>query len=173
MQIVPLYSINWWEGIATVFEWAFAFGWFLLKMLLIAWPLWLLLGLIFLVKLLFIRFLPQEKPSKAFANRNDGHQSTYYARLLHDELKRRGVESILEYNDGHKNVDLAILPAKLYIEVDGIQHLTNPDQIKTDFIRDYYSQREGFFTLRLPNEILQNHLGGITDAIVEIASNKK
>jgi very-short-patch-repair endonuclease len=93
---------------------------------------------------------------------------TKYARLLYGALAKRGVESITEYYDGHKSVDLAILPAQLFIEVDGVHHLNDPNQIITDFKRDYYSERDGFFTLHIHNEDLKNHLNSIADAIVDV-----
>jgi D-alanyl-D-alanine dipeptidase len=96
-----------------------------------------------------------------------------YARLLYAALARRGIESITEYPDGHKTIDIAILPARIYIEVDGVQHLNNPDQIITDFKRDYYSEREGFYTLHIHNDDIKNHLNSIADAIAEVVKAKK
>ncbi len=94
---------------------------------------------------------------------------TKFARILWAALKKRGIESITEYPDGHKTIDIAVLPARLYIEVDGVQHLNNPDQIITDFKRDYYSDREGFYTLHIHNDDIKNHLNSIADAIAEVA----
>lgn len=93
---------------------------------------------------------------------------TKYARLLYSALAKRGIESVTEYRDGHKTIDIAILPARLYIEVDGVQHLNNPEQIITDFKRDYYSEKEGFFTLHIHNDDIKNHLNSIADAIAEV-----
>ena len=64
---------------------------------------------------------------------------TKYARLLYGALKQRGINSETEYFDGYKRIDIAIRPARLYIEVDGVQHLNDPDQIIRDLKRDYYS----------------------------------
>jgi very-short-patch-repair endonuclease len=93
---------------------------------------------------------------------------TRFARLLYGALKQRGVDSITEYFDGHKTVDLAILSAGLYVEVDGVHHLNNPEQIITDFKRDYYSERDGIFTLHVHNEDLKKHLNDIADAIADV-----
>jgi len=35
--------------------------------------------------------------------------------MLHDALISRGINAILEYNDVHKTVDVAVLEAKLFI----------------------------------------------------------
>ena len=97
---------------------------------------------------------------------------TKYSRLLYGALAQRGIKSITEYTDGLKTIDIAILPARLYIEVDGVQHLNNPEQIITDFKRDYYSESEGFYTLHIHNDDIKNHLNSIADAIAEIVREK-
>lgn len=93
---------------------------------------------------------------------------TKFSRLLYTALKQRGVEPITEYPDGHKTIDIAIPEARLYIEVDGVQRLNNPEQIITDFKRDYYSKKEGFYTLHIHNDDIKNHLNSIADAIAEV-----
>jgi very-short-patch-repair endonuclease len=85
-------------------------------------------------------------------------------------LRDRGVVVELEHWDGHKHVDIFIPAAKLYIEIDGIQHFTNPKQILTDFKRDHYSDDGSFFTKRFSNEMITHHLDEIADAVTEIAS---
>jgi very-short-patch-repair endonuclease len=98
---------------------------------------------------------------------------TKYSRVLWAALDKRGVRSITEYPDGHKTIDIAIPEARLYIEVDGIQHLNNPEQIIKDFKRDYYSQREGFYTLHIHNDDIKNHLNSIADAIVDVVRGRQ
>lgn len=179
--MIPFESINWWEMITQTVEIAFGFMGFILSMLLIVWPAWLLLGVLFGVKLYFthlnrepVKFSVDNLLFKASAApaADKIRCATKYSRLLCDELRRRGIEPIMEYNDGHKTVDLAILPARIYIEVDGIQHLSNPEQIIRDFKRDYYSSRDGFYTIRIPNEVLKKHQGSIADALAEVIKEK-
>jgi very-short-patch-repair endonuclease/8-oxo-dGTP pyrophosphatase MutT (NUDIX family) len=98
---------------------------------------------------------------------------TKFSRLLWAALAKRGIDSITEYPDGHKTIDIAILPAHLYIEVDGVQHLNNPEQIITDFKRDYYSSEGGFYTLHIHNDDIKNHLNSIADAIEDVVKNKQ
>lgn len=97
---------------------------------------------------------------------------TKYSRLLWGALQKRKIDSQTEYHDGHKTVDLAIPEVGLYIEVDGIQHLNNAEQIITDFMRDYYSAKEGKFTLHIHNQDLKTHLNDIADAIAEVVEAK-
>jgi hypothetical protein len=48
---------------------------------------------------------------------NNAVSASASARLLYDALKARNIDAILEYNDGHKTVDIAVLDAKLFIEI--------------------------------------------------------
>jgi very-short-patch-repair endonuclease len=91
---------------------------------------------------------------------------------LYNALKKRGIISILEYWDGAKHVDICIKKARLFIEVDGLQHAINPKQIITDLKRDHYSCEDGFSTMRIPNEIIKKHLDSLADAIAEVAKKR-
>ena len=84
-----------------------------------------------------------------------------------DPLMKRGVKVYVELNDGYKHVDLALPKAKLNIEVDGAQHLTNPNQIMADLNRGYYSNKLGYSTMHIPNEMIRLHLNQIADALAE------
>ena len=77
----------------------------------------------------------------------------------------------VEHWDGYKHVDIYIPADNLYIEVDGVPHSTDPKKIIADFNRDYFSFRDGFFTKRIANELIENHLQEIADAIAIVARN--
>jgi very-short-patch-repair endonuclease len=98
---------------------------------------------------------------------------TQYARNLWAALKERGVDSITEYSDGHKKIDIAILPAKLYIEVDGIQHFKKFDQVVTDLMRDNYSDQDGFRTIRIPNDAIRENINVIADEVARQARERQ
>jgi very-short-patch-repair endonuclease len=98
---------------------------------------------------------------------NGFKEPTKEAADLKDELQKRGVKVYVELNDGYKHIDLALPDAKLNVEVDGIQHLTNPHQIVTDLSRGYYSNKLGYNTLHIPNEMIHLHLNEIADALAE------
>lgn len=91
---------------------------------------------------------------------------------LFDRLTGEGIFAELEYWDGHKHVDIYIPYAKLYIEVDGVQHFTNPDQIARDFLRDHYSDDNGFDTFRIPNQIVRDKMDIVVKAILKIVSER-
>jgi DNA-directed RNA polymerase subunit RPC12/RpoP len=94
------------------------------------------------------------------------------AKNLFDRLIDNGLFAELEYWDGHKHVDIHIPSAKLYIEVDGAQHFTNPDQIASDFLRDHYSDDAGYSTFRIPNAIIKEKIDTIVKAILKIITER-
>ena len=95
------------------------------------------------------------------------------ARKLYEVLCSKGVNAELEYSDGHKTVDIAILNAHLYIEVDGLQHFTNPEQIMRDFKRNHYSDGDDFSTFYVTNQIIDSYLDEVANAIVEVIRQRQ
>lgn len=86
---------------------------------------------------------------------------------LKKAIEKHGVRVLVELHDGHKHIDLTIPRAKLNVEVDGIQHLTNSEQIVADLSRGYYSHKNGFDTMHIPNEMIRLHLEEISGALAE------
>lgn len=97
---------------------------------------------------------------------------TQQAKDLHQALVNKGIAADLEFWDGHKHLDICIPAAKLYIEVDGMHHFTNPDQMARDFIRDHYSDDEGFSTLRIPNQVVVDQLEEVVAAIENVVTER-
>jgi hypothetical protein len=91
---------------------------------------------------------------------------------LADALQRRGVPAHTECSDGRKHVDVCIPGARLYIELEGSQHYLDPDQIARDFRRDHYSDDDGFATLRIPNQVIKDHLEKTASAIHEVVKKR-
>jgi very-short-patch-repair endonuclease len=100
------------------------------------------------------------------------HQKTVTAQALQlsEALKDKGVNHTLEYDDGFKHVDIAIEWAKLYLEIEGAQHLYTPKQMLTDYKRDRYSLKDGFYTIRIPNTIIQKDVRSVAECISDLAS---
>ncbi|KKS98680.1 MAG: hypothetical protein UV73_C0001G0201 [Candidatus Gottesmanbacteria bacterium GW2011_GWA2_43_14] len=98
--------------------------------------------------------------------------STPQAEKLFNELKRLGVNAEYEYSDGHKHVDIAILDAQIYIEVDGMHHFLDPDQIARDFGRSHYSEIDNFHTIHIPNLIIEKYCFGVAKAISELVRKR-
>lgn len=93
---------------------------------------------------------------------------TKQALALAQALEKRGVKVETEHFDGHKHVDIFIPEAKLYIEIDGLQHYTDPKQIIADLMHDHYSDDGAFSTKRFSNQLIDNYLDPIADAIALI-----
>lgn len=98
--------------------------------------------------------------------------ATPQAKALYDELMRLGVNAELEHYDGHKTVDIAVLSAKLYIEVDGLHHFTDPDQIERDFKRFHFSDGDDFSTFYVTNKIIEQHVAEVAQALVEVVKRR-
>jgi very-short-patch-repair endonuclease len=98
------------------------------------------------------------------------HKPTYYAYLLKKYLKKLGVRVKEEVSDGYKHIDLSVESARLDIEVDGVQHLTDSQQMITDFKRTDYSKMDGYETIHVHNADLRRDAGGIASAIAEVSA---
>jgi very-short-patch-repair endonuclease len=83
-------------------------------------------------------------------------KTTDQAILLYFLLKQDGVPAELEKSDGHKKIDIVIEDAKVHIEVDGGHHNYDSKQALADLKRTYYSFKDGYFTLRIPNSLMCN-----------------
>ena len=99
-------------------------------------------------------------------------KSTPQAIKLSNALKSRGVGNELEYFDGFKHVDIAIPKAKLFLELDGSQHILSSKQLRSDIARDSYSHRAGFSTVRIRNDYIDRSLNKVTDNLVEICATQ-
>jgi very-short-patch-repair endonuclease len=98
---------------------------------------------------------------------------TPHEKKLFDALNERGIFSELSYCDDDKCVDLHIPEINLNIEVDGVNHYTDSEQILADILRDNYSERDGIHTFRVPNDAIDKHLDGVVKAISEIISRAR
>jgi very-short-patch-repair endonuclease len=87
-------------------------------------------------------------------------------------LKRRGIKHKLEGYDGYKHVDISIEWANLNIEIDGKQHSLSAKQLYADLERDSYSNDDGIVTKRYTNEMIDNYVEIIADAIAKVARRR-
>lgn len=98
---------------------------------------------------------------------------TEEAICLRNALVKRGVKVYKELHDGFKTIDLTLPRAKINIEVDGIQHLTDPKQILADLGRGYYSHKSGYDTMHIQNDMIRNHLDEIADALADASKTRE
>lgn len=101
------------------------------------------------------------------------NNSTAEARELYLSLKRRGVPAELEKFDGHKTIDIAVVDARVNIEVDGHQHISNTKQALSDLKRTYHSFQQGYLTLRIPNALIREKLEETADYITTFLLENK
>jgi very-short-patch-repair endonuclease len=99
---------------------------------------------------------------------------------LAEALARHGVVFERHYKDyfiakdgsrRHKTVDFFIPKDNIFIEVDGMHHITRPETIISDFNRDYFSHKKNFFTKHITNEAIDMNVDQIAAAIATVAEN--
>ena len=83
-------------------------------------------------------------------------QPTKEAKELGHLLKNMGWFVEFEKDDGYKRINIAIVEAKVNIEVDGSHHNLKPKQALADLKRAFYSFKKGFLTLRIPNSLVRD-----------------
>ncbi len=98
---------------------------------------------------------------------------TPQATKLSEALRQRGINNQLEYDDGHKHVDIHIPWARLNLEIDGKYHLTNPEHLYRDLMRDSFSHSDGIDTIRIPNSVVDYDLDALANSIAEVARRRK
>ena len=98
--------------------------------------------------------------------------STKQTIALAESLQKMGIKVEMEHWDGHKHIDIFIPEDGMYIEIEGLQHFTDPHQIVSDLYRDYYSDKEKHFTFRVTNQLIDTYLEEITDAIYRVVKKE-
>jgi very-short-patch-repair endonuclease len=84
-------------------------------------------------------------------------QTTAHTLALYFLLRKKKIDAQLEKFDGFKTIDIAVVKAKINIEVDGSHHNTKHEQALTDLKRTYYAFEKGYYTLRIPNSLVKSH----------------
>jgi very-short-patch-repair endonuclease len=92
---------------------------------------------------------------------------------LYLSLKLRGVPAELEKFDGYKTIDIAVVDAKVNIEVDGPHHHHKYEQALSDLKRTLYSFQKGYLTLRIPNTLINKNLEETADSITHFLQLSK
>ena len=98
---------------------------------------------------------------------NKFNYSTKETINLYFSLRERGVPAELEKFDGYKTTDIAVVEARVNIEVDGPQHVNNADQAFADLQRTFYSFKKGFLTLHIPDVLVKQNLNQTADYVTE------
>jgi very-short-patch-repair endonuclease len=70
-------------------------------------------------------------------------------------------------------VDLLDAEARLAIELDGPQHLSDPDAYRRDRRKDALLQENGYFVLRFLAEDVGKRLDHVLDDLIRILTHRK
>jgi very-short-patch-repair endonuclease len=74
---------------------------------------------------------------------------------------------------GQMEVDLLCESRRIAIELDGAQHLSDPDAYRRDRRKDVLLQENGFFVLRFLCEDIGKHLDEVLDAILRVIAHRQ
>lgn len=97
------------------------------------------------------------------------HIPTPEENKLAQALVGAGITLQQQYEYDGKTVDIFIPDVRLTIEIDGGHHLTTPQQILSDFHREYYDDLKGIHTLHIPNGFIRNYrFAEVVKAIVGV-----
>lgn len=75
-------------------------------------------------------------------------------------------------NLGRMEVDFLCVDAGLVVELDGAQHLSDPEAYRRDRQKDALLQERGFFVLRFLAEDLAKQLDAVLDAILRVLAHR-
>lgn len=84
-------------------------------------------------------------------------------------LSDRGVEYATEYRIGQYAIDVAIIPARIAIEVDGKYWHSRPTQIVKDRRKDTYLINHGWRIVRLAEDDIRADLSACIDRVMALA----
>jgi superfamily II DNA or RNA helicase/very-short-patch-repair endonuclease len=74
---------------------------------------------------------------------------------------------------GRMEVDLLCAEARVAVELDGAQHLADPDAYRRDRRKDLLLQENGYFVLRFLAEDVGTHLDDVLDAILRTLAHRQ
>lgn len=122
-----------------------------------------------IIEAIYYRYFYEED-----TNENSSHQPTPEAKKLSNELVKLGYKAELEKWDGYKHIDIAIVPAKTNIEIDGSYHNYRANTALRDLERTFYSLEKGYITIRIPNSLVRYKLSetvNYIDKILKVRNN--
>ncbi len=99
-------------------------------------------------------------------------QATKETKELYKNLKQKNINCILGYNKKDKYIDIYLPDSKIYIEIDDLLHCISPKQIIIDF-KMLSPSKNNFYTVSIPNLVLEEHVDEISDAIVEVVKMRE
>jgi len=101
------------------------------------------------------------------------NKSTIEATKLYLSLKKRDVPAELEKFNGYKTIDIAIVDAKVNIEVLGPHDHSKYKRALSDLKQTLYSFQDGYLTLRIPNVLIKKNLEKTAKCVTELIMHNK
>ena len=95
------------------------------------------------------------------------------AARLYLSLRKRSVPAELEKFNGYKTIDIAIVDAKVNIEVEGPRQQYKYKQALSDLKQTMYSFQDGYLTLRIPGALIKKNLEKTAKCVTELIMNNK
>ncbi len=89
-------------------------------------------------------------------------------KMLFTALKMKEINSVLEKCDAPWHTDIAILDAKINIEVDGSHHSWLWRQMESDKLKETFFKEKGFETIRFTNLQVKRELDYCVDEVEKI-----
>lgn len=93
--------------------------------------------------------------------------------MLYYGLKLAGHHPMLAWWDGSKFVDVAFSRTKLNIEIDTEYEMLSAKQAIHDLEKRMHSYKDGFTSIRIPNELIAQHLKETVQSITNIIESLK
>ncbi len=88
--------------------------------------------------------------------------------ILYYGLKQEGIRPMLAWWDGKKTVDLAISRVRLNIEIDRGYESMSYRQAMEELETNLFAYRDGFTHIRIPRDLIRNHLSETVDVIYRV-----
>ncbi|MDO1514486.1 hypothetical protein Q2T41_17675 [Maribacter confluentis] len=101
------------------------------------------------------------------------HDTPLEAVQLYYALKEAGVNSMLEWWDGKKSIDIAISRVKLNIEIDSKYDKLTEHEAINNLEEAMHSFRNGFTTIRIPHIVVRYYLNETVNNIIGIMEGLK
>ena len=101
------------------------------------------------------------------------NKSANEATKLYLSLKKRDVPAELEKFNGYKTIDIAIVDAKVNIEVLGPHQHFKYKRALTDLKQTLYSFQDGYLTLRIPDVLIKKNLEKTAKCVTELIMHNR
>ncbi len=112
------------------------------------------------------QYISGHNPRPQFAKGVESYPEKYFREFLEKMGAIEGLDFVQEHQVGKYRLDFAYMAGKIYIEIDGGQHLL-PEAIEHDRIRDEWLETQGWVGMRIPVKELPSLLESYTSGVID------